>query len=99
MFIFKVSRKIWIILKKFTEERNLNFQVHVRAIWLSEVRIYRMSGDNIDPVTLLNKWNPINILCPNIHIKKILIPAPVIFWQTWKLALDLKMEAVVQKRD
>lgn len=82
--------KVLFLIRK---EDDLNFQVHLGTVWLSQVCIHSMSGNNVDPITSLNKGNPSYIFSTNIHIDRALIPAPVIFRYSWRLVFDLKRRA------
>jgi len=61
----------------------LNFQIHNWPIWLSQVTINIVSGDNIDPVAFLNKKDSFYVLSTNIYIYEALFPTPIIFEGDW----------------
>jgi len=61
------------------DKEYLDFQTSRRSIRMSDSSVHLMSGDNINPVTFLDKFNPFDILSSDIHINGATVPAPTVF--------------------
>lgn len=76
----------------------LNFQIHNWPIWLSQVTINIVSGDNIDPVAFLNKKDSFYVLSTNIYIYEALFPAPIIFQGDWFRGTVFDLKQILLQR-